>query len=100
VVVFVVVVLVLVLVSFDGSGAGAGFASSLGAGFGGSADGPHPIKEKLAKKDIAINKTTNFFIAFHLLSLLVKHNISIRISKLKFLNGYVFPDRLHIFLRA
>jgi hypothetical protein len=56
--------------SFAGSGAGAGFASSFGgAGFGGSDGPPQPIREKLAKKEIAINNTTSFFIFFHLLSL-------------------------------
>jgi hypothetical protein len=37
--------------------------------FAGSGAWPHPIKEKLAKKEIAINNTTSFFIYFHLLSL-------------------------------
>jgi len=49
--------------AFSGAGAGAaGFASSFGAGFGGSADGPQPTNEKLAKKVRAINNTKSFFI--------------------------------------
>ena len=51
--------------AFAGSGAGAaGFASSFGAGFGGSADGPQLISAKLVKKAIAINNTMSFFIYF------------------------------------
>jgi hypothetical protein len=54
---------------FSSAGGGVGFASSFGgAGFGGSADGPHPINEKPAKKAIAIINATSFFIYFHLLS--------------------------------
>jgi len=54
---------------FSSAGGGVGFASSFGgAGFGGSADGPHPINEKPAKKAIATINATSFFIYFHLLS--------------------------------
>jgi hypothetical protein len=63
--------------AFSGAGA-AGFASSFGAGFGGSAAGPQLIKEKLAKKEIAINNTTNFFIYFTSFLLLI-HMILINI---------------------
>jgi len=59
---------------FSGAGAGsAGLASSFGAGFGGSADGPQPTNEKLAKNVRAINNTKSFFIKFHLLSLFIKY---------------------------
>jgi hypothetical protein len=60
--------------AFSGAGAGsAGLASSFGAGFGGSADGPQPTNEKLAKNVRAINNTKSFFIKFHLLSLFIKY---------------------------
>jgi hypothetical protein len=56
--------------ALGGSGAGAaGFASSFGAGLGGSADGPQLINANVAKKVIAINNTISFFIYIHLLSL-------------------------------
>jgi len=57
--------------AFSGAGAGAaGFASSLGAGFGGSCVGPHPINVAVAKNATATNNITSFFIYCHLLSLL------------------------------
>jgi len=57
--------------ALSGAGAGsgaAGFASSVGAGFGGSADGPQLTKVKLAKKATAMHNIISFFMFFHLLS--------------------------------
>lgn len=93
--------------AFSGAGAGAaGFASSFGAGFGGSCVGPHPINATVAKNATATNNITNFFMYFHLLSLLFLnlieyiYIISLTISKLNFFNNNIFFYKINIFFCA